>query len=141
MTTSKIKRLVEKSRQLRKDPKDTPIYDWEILQLFLVVKTIRTYIFVLLTGTMLGVVSSTVPLAQRLSTLILFIMMFVLSFSFNLLQLIRTKLEGSKAVNHNVWGKTMYYKEEKKAVVKIYKILLYIGDAILFASIILNFFV
>ena len=141
MTTSKVKQLVEKFRQLRKEPKGDPIYDWDILHAMLIIKSIRTFILVLLSGTLLGVISSTVPLAGRSSTLILFIMLFALSFSFNLIQLMRTKLEGSKAVDPKVWGKTMYYTEEKKVVVKIYKILLYVGDTILFAFIILNFFV
>lgn len=141
MCTTKFNKLREKAREIRKEPKDTPIYDWDILQLFLIVKTVRTYILVLLTGTVLGMISSTVPLAQRSSTFIGFVMMFAISFSFNLLQLMRTKLEGTKAVDHKVWGKTMYYTKEKKNVVKIYKILLYIGDTILFAFLIMNFFV
>ena len=141
MCTSKFQEFQEKIRKTRQEHKDTPIYDWQILHVFLILRSIRTFLFVLLGGTLLGMASNSVTLADRPSTFIAFFMLFAISFSFNLIQHMRTRLEGEKAVSHTVWGKTMYYTEEKKIIVKIYKILLFVGDAILLIFTILNFFV
>ena len=141
MCISKFKEFREKFRKMREEPKDAPIHDWDILHLFIVIKSIRTFLFVLLGGTLLGMISNSVTLASRSSTFIVFLMLFAISFSFNLIQHVRTRLEGEKAVSHNIWGKTMYFSEEKKTIVKIYKILLYIGDGLLLAFLIINFFI
>lgn len=141
MCPSKFKELQEKLRNLRQEPKSTPIHDWDILQLFLIIKSIRTFLFVLLGGTLIGMASNSVPIGDRLSTFLVFLMLFAISFSFNLIQHVRTRLEGEKAVPRNIWGKTMYYTEGKKITVKIYKILLFIGDGLLLVFLILNFFV